>query len=96
MEYFPQVSIRNFEVAHPMYQCVTVLRCLFLKDADPAAWEKISSLESHCQHRKGTPKYEADRVAVAQFVRRFFKVEHVDEEEILRVCGIVQVITTIF
>ncbi|XP_066992454.2 SET domain-containing protein SmydA-8 [Anabrus simplex] len=86
-----KVSIRDFEISHPTYQSVTVLRCLYQRDYNPAVWNKLSSLESHCQHRRGTPKYEQDRVAIAKFIRRFFKVDSFSEDEILRVCGIVQV-----
>ncbi|XP_049950520.1 SET domain-containing protein SmydA-8 [Schistocerca serialis cubense] len=86
-----KVSISSFGQEHPTYQCVTALRALRLRTADPARWQKLWALESHCAHRRGTPRYEADRVAVAQFVRRFFKMADFSEEDILRVCGILQV-----
>jgi len=54
-------------------------------------WERLQSLQSHCADRKGTPRYEEDRVTVAQFVRRFFNLQDFEEEEILRICGILQV-----
>jgi len=54
-------------------------------------WERLQSLQSHCAERKGTPHYEEDRVTVAQFVRRFFNLQDFEEEEILRICGILQV-----
>jgi hypothetical protein len=54
-------------------------------------WERLQSLESHCAERRKTPRYEQDRVTVAQFVRQFFRLQDFDEEEILRICGILQV-----
>ncbi|KAJ8926141.1 hypothetical protein NQ314_021523, partial [Rhamnusium bicolor] len=79
---------------HPTYQCITVLRCLYQKQFLPEVWKKIELLQSHCEERKGTQKYEQDRVAVAQFIIRFFKLENVfTEEEIMKVCGIVLVNT---
>lgn len=90
-----QVTVRNFLQPHPIYQCVTTLRCLYLRDSDPVKWERLQSLESHCEERKKTRRYEDDRVTVAQFLRHFFHLQDFEEEEILRVCGILQVrITT--
>ena len=54
-------------------------------------WERLQSLQSHCADRKATQRYEEDRVTVAQFVRRFFNLKDFEEEEILRICGILQV-----
>jgi hypothetical protein len=86
-----QITVRNFLQPHPIYQCVSALRCLYLRDSNPAMWERLQSLQSHCANRKATPRYEADRVTVAQFVRRFFNLHNFEEEEILRICGILQV-----
>ncbi|XP_069705567.1 SET domain-containing protein SmydA-8 [Periplaneta americana] len=86
-----KVTVRNFQQPHPIYQCVTALRCLYLRDSNPVAWERLQSLESHCAERKKTPRYEEDRVTVAQFVRRFFCLQEFSEDDILRVCGILQV-----
>lgn len=50
-------------------------------------------LQSHCEERQHTEKYESDRVTVAQFIKNFFKLEdEFSEEEILKMCGIVQVL----
>jgi hypothetical protein len=89
--FFPEVTVRNFLQTHPIYQCVMALRCLYLRDSNPLMWERLLSLESHCEERKKTPRYEGDRTAIAQFVRRFFCLQDFDEEEILRICGIIQV-----
>ncbi|XP_063227189.1 SET domain-containing protein SmydA-8-like isoform X2 [Bacillus rossius redtenbacheri] len=86
-----KVSVSNFGMSHPLYQCVTVLRLLHQRSHKPAAWGKLAALESHCQQRRRTPRYEDDRVAIAQFARRFFKLDEFSEEDILRACGTIQV-----
>lgn len=92
-----QVSVKHFGVVHPLYQCITVLRCLYQKQFLPEIWKKLDTLQSHCEERKGTQKYEQERVTIAQFILRFFKLANVfTEEEILRVCGIVMVSKTDF
>nr|CAD7441360.1 unnamed protein product [Timema bartmani] len=85
------VSVKTFHQPHPTYQCLLVLRCLYQRDSNPDVWKKLQNLESHCEERRKTSRYEEDRVAVAQFVRHFFNLQDFSEEQILRVCGIVQV-----
>ncbi|KAK9883483.1 hypothetical protein WA026_001657 [Henosepilachna vigintioctopunctata] len=87
-----KVSIRNFGIIHPFYQSVTVLRCLYQKQYLPDVWKKLDKLESHCEDRKDTPKFKSERVQVAQFIRKFFKLDQVfTEDDIMRVCGIILV-----
>lgn len=89
---FLQIVVSNFVFPHPNYQCLTALRILYQKENNVKLWEKLTKLESHCKERKETEKYEGDRIAIAQFIRKFFKLEEkFSEEEILRVCGILQV-----
>ncbi|KAG5899225.1 hypothetical protein JTB14_034482 [Gonioctena quinquepunctata] len=47
-----KVTIRNFGIVHPSYQCITVLRILYQKQFLPEVWKKIEKLESHCKERK--------------------------------------------
>lgn len=87
-----KVSISTFGTIHPSYQCITILRGLYQKQFLSDVWKKIDQLQSHCEERKSTPKYEKDRVEVAQFILRFFKLKNIfTEEDILRVCGILMV-----
>lgn len=87
-----KVSIRNFELPHPNYQCLTVLRCLYQKQFDEEKWKKLDVLQSHCEERRNTEKYESDRFTIAKFIRSFFKLDAVfSEEDILKVCGLVMV-----
>lgn len=88
-----QVEIKNFSVPHPSYQSITVIRCLYQKHSNPDVWAKLTRLESHCASRRGGSKYQADKVWVADYLHRFFRLDPAEypTDEILRVCGIVQV-----
>lgn len=90
-----KVAIKNFGIPHPIYKCITVLRCLYQKQFLPKHWKKLESLEGHWEERKSTPNYENERVTVAEFIRRFFKLSSAfSEEDIMKVCGIVMVLTS--
>ncbi|XP_050531665.1 SET domain-containing protein SmydA-8-like isoform X4 [Daktulosphaira vitifoliae] len=88
-----KVKIKNFDIPHPSYQSIIVIRCLYQKQNNPEIWTKLISLESHCANRRGGPKYEADKIWIADYLYRFFKLnpEEYPIDEILKVCGIVQV-----
>ncbi|KAI4456979.1 set and mynd domain containing arthropod-specific member 4 isoform a [Holotrichia oblita] len=86
-----KVSIKNFNIPHPSYQCITVLRCLYQKQFLSNVWNKIQLLESHCKERKLTSSYQQDKRQIVEFIKRFFKIDTFSEEEILKVCGIVMI-----
>lgn len=87
-----KISIQHHLVPHPTYQCITVLRCLLMKDTAPDKWEKMLRLESHCDLRRGSLQWHNDREGIAKFIGRYFKCPHRwEEEEVLKVAGIVQV-----
>ncbi|XP_072400359.1 SET domain-containing protein SmydA-8 isoform X1 [Diabrotica undecimpunctata] len=87
-----KVSIKNFGITHPNYQCITVLRILYQKQFLPEVWKKIEVLQSHDKERKGTQSYEHERTQIAQFILKFFKLAGTfTEEEIMEVCGIIMV-----
>lgn len=87
-----KVSLQNYFNPHPTYQCITVLRCLLLKQRAPELYERLMRLESHCDMRRGSLQWQNDREGTAKFIGRFFKCPtRWSEEEILKVAGIVQV-----
>lgn len=86
------MNIINFGAPHPNYQCITVLRCLYQRDHNKKLWAKLQALQSHCEDRRDTDKWNNDKKMVANFICKFFKLEGVfSEEEIMRCCGILQV-----
>ncbi|XP_058830487.1 SET domain-containing protein SmydA-8 isoform X2 [Topomyia yanbarensis] len=87
-----KMSLQHFYVPHPVYQCVTPLRCLLLADTDSTKWQTLIKLESHEEQRRGSKQWRDDREGVAKLIPRFFKCENKwSEDEILRVTGILQV-----
>lgn len=77
---------------HPNYQCITALRCLYQRDHNPKVWDKLQGLQSHCEERKNTDKWSHDKKMICNFISSFFKLENVfTEEEIMKICGIIQV-----
>lgn len=87
-----KVHITTFGMPHPNYQCITVLRCLYQRDHNEKLWKKLQSLQSHCEERKGTDKWNNDKKMIADFIWKFFKLECTfSEEEIMRCCGILQI-----
>lgn len=76
---------------HPSYESLTVLRCLCLKQDQPQTWEKFTKLQSHCNERKSTERYERDKTTIAKFIQNFYKLDSVPDEEIMRVIGIINV-----
>lgn len=87
-----QIKISNFTTPHPSYECIIALRCLYKKSYQPQIWDKLMQLEAHVEEYKNSPKYENDRRNVVQFLLNFFKLnEEFTEEEILKICGIIQV-----
>lgn len=68
------------------------MRCLLLKEHSPEKWKKLIQLESHCNERRGSQQWYNDREGVARFIPRFFKCPgQWDENEILKVAGIIQI-----
>lgn len=85
-------TLQHFFNPHPTYQCITTLRCLLLKETTPDKWQKLLRLESHCDVRRGSLQWLNDREGTAKFIGRFFKCPgRWDEDEILKVAGIVQI-----
>lgn len=88
-----KVNITLFGEPNPNYECITVLRCLYQRDHDEKLWAKIQGLQSHCEDRRGTSKWNLDKKMIADFIWKFFKLEGTfSEEEIMRCIGILQVI----
>lgn len=87
-----KISITTFGEPHPNYQCITTLRCLYQRDNNNKLWTKLQAMESHCEDRKDTDKWNNDKKIVCQFIWNFFKLENTfSEDEIMRCCGIIQI-----
>lgn len=74
-----------------MYECITPLRCLWLKEHDPARWSALSQMESHLEERVNTELHEVNQANVVDFLYHYLKVTSFTPEEIHTVCGIIDV-----
>lgn len=86
-----KVVIHEFTTPHPMYQCLSTLRALLLKKSDKSKFEKLISLESHENIRRGSPQYKVDLESIGKFIPKFFQTNEFSEDEIMKMAGIVQI-----
>ncbi|XP_055372325.1 SET domain-containing protein SmydA-8 [Condylostylus longicornis] len=86
-----KVEISNYISPHPIYQCVTPLRCMLLKKTNPENWSKLIQLESHENIRRGSQQWKIDYEGVAKFIPKFFRTTEFSEDEIMKVTGILQI-----
>lgn len=50
-------NLQHYFDPHPTYQCLTVLRCLLLKEYSPEKWNQLIQLESHSEERRGSQQW---------------------------------------
>ena len=72
------------------YQSVMVLRCVALRDKNPARWEELLQLESHSHERRQRGMEDVDQATVVRFMREALGLQ-ISEELILQLCGILMV-----
>ncbi|XP_015588876.1 protein msta [Cephus cinctus] len=85
-----KVLITDFDYPHPTYRCVPIIRALWLRENDPESYMKFINLEDHSMAKGKANIFDEPR-DTAQFVRRFFKIDHVTEDEVTRIGGILQI-----
>ncbi|KAK0088852.1 hypothetical protein PV325_010449 [Microctonus aethiopoides] len=91
-----KVHINNFEVPHPTYKCIGVVRALALREIDPDNYKKFLSLQSHWDdndEEKHLDNRETEFVEIARFVKGFFKLKdnEITLKEIIKILGIYQI-----
>ncbi|XP_062133888.1 SET domain-containing protein SmydA-8 isoform X2 [Drosophila sulfurigaster albostrigata] len=78
----------------PQLDCITALRVLLAKEAQPERWlEEVAPMEHHEQQRRANADlWHADRVNIAQYLRGPCKLaKRFSEELIMQVVGILEV-----
>lgn len=85
-----QMPSHVYHKPYPIYEVVTILRCLSLKQSAPAKWKKLRELEAHEEIRKGNGRYEKDVSTMLRVVREFLKVPATvySDQEVLDICGV--------
>lgn len=93
---FLQVSITGFSITHPTYKCIGPVRALALKQDDPAAYVKLTSLSAKCDLSTEEAELLESR-NIAKFMRRFFDKlgNEFSDDEIVRAAGILEVMDNI-
>jgi len=88
-----QMPSNAFNKPYPVYEVVTILRCLYLKQTSEAKWKKLRELEPHEEARKKNGKYERDMSTMVRVIREFLKIPETtfSTQEIQDVCGILNV-----
>lgn len=86
-----KVLITKFYQLNEMFECITPLRCLWLKKSDPRKWDELMSMESHLEERKKSKATELDKCNVIDFVRGYLKFQDFTDEELYKICGILEV-----
>jgi len=88
-----QMPSSAFNKPYPVYEVVTILRCLHLKQTSEQKWKKLRELEPHEDARKKNGKYERDMSTMVRVIREFLKIPETtfSTQEIQDVCGILNV-----
>lgn len=81
----------KFMQVNQMYECITPLRCLWLKENDPARWASLTQMEDHLEQRRATKVHEMNQVNVVEFMNQYLNITTFEEEEIHKICGIIDV-----
>lgn len=87
-----KVTITDFEIPHPTYKSIGVIRALAMRENEPEAYRRLLDLEDHCEEASNQDDDVVDTPKdVANFVKRFFKIDDVSDDEIAKIVGILQV-----
>ncbi len=87
-----QPNIEDWTAPCPIYSCITVLRCLLLRESNPAAWTLLDSLMDHEAERtaKDSPAWKVHELIVVNFVVNSLRLEQFSHRDIRRVVGILR------
>jgi len=88
-----QMPASCYNKPYPIYEVVTILRCLSLKQTSDSKWKKLRELEPHEEARKKNGKYDRDIATMLRVIREFLKIPEslFSNQEILDVCGVLNV-----
>lgn len=88
-----QMPSNCYNKPHPIYEVVTILRCLYLKQASLPKWKKLRELEAHEEPRKKDGRFDKDMSTMVRVIREFLRIPDTvfSDQEILDVCGVLLV-----
>ncbi|XP_070492429.1 SET domain-containing protein SmydA-8-like [Chironomus tepperi] len=81
----------TIELQHD-YEAIIILRCLMLKTLSEQLWQKLNEMESHCEIRKSIPAlWNRNQKTIVNRIRDQWNLLQFSEDEIHRICGILEV-----
>lgn len=86
-----KVQVAKFLQVNQMYECITPLRCLWLKENEPDKWSSLSQMESHLEERMKSDVHEVNQTNVVDFMNQYLRVTSFAEREVHTICGIIDV-----
>ncbi|XP_045131510.1 uncharacterized protein LOC123516301 [Portunus trituberculatus] len=83
------VKVSMFGEVNSMYECITPLRILSLRDKVPSLWNKFMTLESNCDMREGTEVAAITQQTVVDIIHNRLDLEEDYNTEVIeKVLGI--------
>ncbi|XP_069163542.1 uncharacterized protein [Procambarus clarkii] len=83
------VKVSVYGDINSMYECITPVRILALRDTDPSVWNKMMALESNSEMRVGTEVAAITQQTVVDIIHDRLKLEEYDTETIEKVLGVI-------
>lgn len=83
------VKVSIFGEINSMYECITPVRILTLRDETPSVWNKIMTLESNSDKREGTEVAAITQQTVVDIIHDRLRLEQFDTATIEKVLGII-------
>ncbi|RXG60318.1 Protein msta, isoform A [Armadillidium vulgare] len=85
-----KANIKVVDKVNPIYQCITPLRCLWMKEKAKQKWEILMAMEDHLTERKKCERYHEVKNFIVNIILNYFNLKSFDEEEIQKICGILE------
>lgn len=66
-----KVNVQEFGGPHPLYTCLSTVRCLLIGETSTEKASKFQDLESLESTRRGSNQWKADLVSIGQFIPKW-------------------------
>jgi len=83
------VKVTLFGENNSLYECITPVRLLALRDSRVSLWRKLINLESHDDRRSKTENAAITQRTVVDIIKKRLKMDRYDEDLIKKILGII-------
>lgn len=83
------VKVSVFGEINSMYECITPVRILNLREEDPTVWSRLMNLESNSDMREGTEVAAITQQTVVDIIHDRLQLEQYETETIEKVLGVI-------